>query len=67
MDTEVGCHLLQRHAPTSNGELAPPSPDGQLFATVHQTVGDLAQIEVWDSRPQSQLGLPLTGPVDALG
>ncbi|MFE2145528.1 WD40 repeat domain-containing protein [Streptomyces sp. NPDC059456] len=39
------------------------SPDGRLFATVHASRPG-HQIEVWDSRTRTRLGVPLTGAVD---
>ncbi|WP_406385837.1 protein kinase domain-containing protein [Streptomyces sp. NBC_00211] len=38
------------------------SPDGRLFATVHESPPGY-QIKVWDSRTRTQLGVPLTGPL----
>ncbi|MDF3291869.1 nSTAND1 domain-containing NTPase [Streptomyces silvisoli] len=37
------------------------SPDGRLFATVHQS-GTGYQVKVWDRRTGSELGIPLTTP-----
>ncbi|MEU9330983.1 trypsin-like peptidase domain-containing protein [Streptomyces canus] len=38
------------------------SADGRLFATVHQAALGY-QIKVWDRRTNSELGVPLTGPL----
>ncbi|WP_405754427.1 MULTISPECIES: WD40 repeat domain-containing protein [unclassified Streptomyces] len=42
------------------------SPDGRLFATVHESQPGY-QIKVWDSRTRQQIGVPLTGPTGAVG
>ncbi|MFF5808662.1 protein kinase [Streptomyces sp. NPDC012746] len=41
---------------------ATASPDGRLFATVHESEPGY-QIKLWDSRTRSQLGVPITGLV----
>lgn len=41
------------------------SPDGLLFATVHQSAPGYA-IKVWDRRTGTELGVPLTGPLDEI-
>ncbi|WP_186785295.1 trypsin-like peptidase domain-containing protein [Streptomyces misionensis] len=52
---------------TESGVTVAVSPDGRLFATVHQDPGGQAQITVWDSRTHSQLGPPFTGTPDPSG
>ncbi|MFD8982396.1 protein kinase [Streptomyces sp. NPDC059564] len=44
---------------------AAASPDGRLFATVHESEPGY-QIKLWDSRTQAQLGVPLMGLVDEI-
>ncbi|MEV7221943.1 trypsin-like peptidase domain-containing protein [Streptomyces sp. NPDC093681] len=52
---------LRTGAVTGSGHTVAVSPDGRLFATVHQDVGEQALITVWDNRTHSKLGPPLTG------
>ncbi len=52
---------------TWSGHTVAVSPDGRLFATVHQTLREQAQITVWDSRTRSQLGPAFTGTLDPSG
>ncbi|MEU3726625.1 WD40 repeat domain-containing serine/threonine-protein kinase [Streptomyces sp. NPDC031705] len=47
------------------GRATASSPDGRLFATMHQSLPGY-QIKVWDSRTRSQLGVPLTGPLSEI-
>ncbi|MFI0156415.1 nSTAND1 domain-containing NTPase [Streptomyces lydicus] len=65
--------LLPNGEDLRTGAVAPPlltperataaSADGRLFATVHQAaLGH--QIKVWDRHTNSELGVPLTGPLD---
>lgn len=41
------------------------TPDGRLFATVHRSSPGF-QIKVWDRHTGTELGVPLTGPLDEI-
>ncbi|MFC0038527.1 WD40 repeat domain-containing protein [Actinomadura rayongensis] len=43
-----------------DGQTSAVSPDGRLFATLHET-GIVYQLKIWDIRARTQLGVPLTG------
>ncbi|MFI0772425.1 WD40 repeat domain-containing protein [Streptomyces sp. NPDC021218] len=50
---------------TAPGRATAVSPDGRLFATVHQS--ELGyQTKVWDSRTGSELGVPPVGPLNEI-